>query len=134
MKIEPVFRTLLVAAPAVSALVADRVYFANRPQDERRACVVLTLAGANGQHTHDGPAGWVDGVMRLDCLAPSYKAAKELASAVRAAIDGYAGTVAGTAVQYIEVDSQEDIEAAPLEGRALPTFGISIECSFLYTE
>lgn len=132
--IEAAFRTLLVAHAAVAPLVVDRVYFLTRPQNERRAGVALNLVGSNPEHTMEGRGGYVTGTMRLDCLAETYKAAKELAVAVRDAIDGYAGTVAGTAIGYIEVDSQEDIEAAPLEGRAVPQFGVSVECSFLYTE
>lgn len=132
--IEAAFRTILVGAPAVAALVADRVYFGNRPQNEQRASVVLSLTTSTPQHTHDGSGGWTDGSMRLDVLAPTYKAAKELAALIRAAIDNYAGTVAGVNVALIEVESVEDIESAPLEGRAVPTFGVSIEASFLFTE
>lgn len=132
--IEPVFRSLLLNDETVGPLVGDRVWLGNRPQDERRPGVVVTLAGSTPHHTHDGPGGWTDGVVRLDVLAPTYKAAKQLAAAVREAIDGYAGTVEGVKVGLIEVESEEDIENAPLEGRAVPTFGVSIECSFLFTE
>jgi hypothetical protein len=132
--IETVFRSLLLADATVAPLVGGRVWHVNRPQDERRAGVVITLLGSTPHYTHEGAGGWTDGTVRLDVLAQSLPAVKQLATAVRGAVDGYSGTVEGVNVGLIEVESEEDIEAAPLEGRALPTFGVSIEFSFLFTQ
>lgn len=130
--IEPAFRTILLAAPAVAAIVADRVWLGFRPQNERRAGVVLTLTTANHEHVFEGHAGYVQGRMQADCLAPDYRAAKELAKAVSDALDNYTGTVAGVAIDYIEVEEESDIPRLPLEGQAMPTFGVSVESEFMY--
>jgi hypothetical protein len=135
MSIEVAIRSLLLNAQPVTAVVQDRVYFLTRPQNERRACCILTLAGLTRPHTMDGAAGYATGTVRVDVLASTYKDVKELAAAVVATLDGYSGTEEGVNVGYLECESEEDIEQAPLEGQAVPQqYGISIEVSFLYTE
>src|SRR5687768_6237428 len=101
--IEPAFRSLLLAAAPVVSMVQDRVWLGSRPQNELRPGVVLTLVTASHPHTFEEHGGYVQGTMQADCLAPDYKAAKELTEAVKNALDNYTGTVAGVAVDYIEV-------------------------------
>jgi hypothetical protein len=130
--IEPAFRSLLFAAAPVVAIVTDRVWLASRPQNERRAGVVLTLTTATHPHTFEEHGGYVQGSMQCDCLAPDYRAAKELAEAVKAALDNYTGTVDGLRIDYIEIDTESDIPRLPLEGQSLPTFGVSVDVNFQY--
>lgn len=130
--IEPAYRTILLAAPAVAGIVGDRVWLGIRPQNERRAGVVLTLLTGTHPHTFEGHGGYVQGRMQADCLAPDYRAAKELAKAVKDALDNYTGTVAGVAVDYIEIEEESDIPRLPLEGQAVGTCGVSVESDFQY--
>ena len=130
--IEPAFRKLLADNQAVTAIAADRLWLGARPQGERRPGVVLTLTSSEHAHTFEGHGGYVNGSIQLDCLAPDYQTAKELTAAVIAAIDNYTGTVAGTVIDLIEVDGEADIPRLPLEGQAVPSFGVSIDASFQY--
>lgn len=130
--IEPAFRTLIVNAPAVAAIAQDRVYLGAAAQNERRARVVLTLVTATHPHTFEEHGGYVQGRMQADCLAPDYKTAKQLTEAVKNALDNYTGTTAGIAIDYIEVEDESDIPRLPLEGQAVPTFGVSVEALFQY--
>jgi hypothetical protein len=59
MSIEPSIRKLLVEAGPLNALLADRAYLGNAPQDERRPRVVLTVLSKVFPHCHDGAAGYL---------------------------------------------------------------------------
>jgi hypothetical protein len=130
--IEPAFRSLLIGDNPVKAIVDDRVWLGSRPQNERRPGVVLTLTVATHPHTFEEHGGYVQGTMQADCLAPDYKTAKQLADAVKNALDTYMGTVNGLVIDFIETDSESDIPRLPLEGQAVPSFGVSLEFSFQY--
>jgi len=130
--IEPAFRIILTQHAATAALVTDRIHFGVSPQNERRPRIVLTLVSSVPAHTFDGSGGYTRGRMQIDCLAPSYPAAKDLAAAARAALDNtYSKTVDGTAIDYIEADVARDIPMAPPVGAELPTtYGVSFDCRF----
>ena len=129
--IEPAFRLLLTEAAPVSAVVGDRVYHNVVPQNERRARLVLLLASKEHGHTFQGEDTHVNGNMLVTCLAPTYQQAKELAAAVRTGLDGFGGTKDGTEFGYIECVDESDVPAEPLQGEATPTFGVSLDFSFL---
>ena len=130
--IEPAVRTILASAPAVAAVVENRVWLGQRPQNERRPGVVLNRTSGGDPHCLDGSAGYETGTIQADVLAPDYRTAKELARKVADALDNYTGTVAGVEIDWLSVDDEADIPAAPLEGKASPTFGVALEVSFMH--
>lgn len=133
--IEPSFRAILLASQPVRLLTEDRVYLGNADQNERRSRIVLTLTSRENAHCLDGPAGYSTGLMNVACLAPSYQKSKELADAARAALDGYTGLGVSSYIEIhlIEIESEEDIHAAPLEGQGVsPTFGVSLTARFMF--
>jgi hypothetical protein len=132
--IEPSFRTILLAAQPVRLLVDDRVYLGNAAQSERRPRIVLTLISRENAHCIDGAAGYGTGAMNVACLAPTYQGAKELADAARSALDCYVGlgVTSFVEIHWIEIESEEDIHVAPLEGQAVPTFGVSLTARFMF--
>lgn len=129
--IEPAIRTILAGNAAVTAVVADRIWHGNRPQDERRPGIVLSLISATHPQTLDDHGGYSTGTVQADVLAPSYREAKELAAKVRAALDQYSGTVAGADIDWLIIEDESDIPTVPLEGKAVPTAGVSLEVSFM---
>lgn len=133
--IELACRVILTRNEAVATLVADRVTFGLAAQGERRPRVVLTMTNSQHEHTFTGHAGYVTGSIQADCLAPEYPTAKQLAAAVIAALDNFTGVVDGVAgliVQYITVDSENDIPVAVPEGSAKPsTFGVSVSFNYM---
>jgi hypothetical protein len=130
--IEPAFLSLLNAAEPVATLVGDRVYFGVAKQNERRPRIVLTLISSNSPHVFGGVGGYTQGRMQLDCLAPTYPVAKELAAAARAAVDAkYSRTVDGTLIHYIETGDARDIPMMPPAGNEQPTtFGVTFDARF----
>lgn len=135
MSIELATRLILTRNEAVAALVADRVTFGIAAQGERRPRVVLTMTSSQHEHTMTGHAGYVTGAIEAACLAPDYPTAKQLAAAVTHALDGVVGAVEGVAglqIQYIEIDSENDIPMVVPEGAAAPTtYGVSLTFRFL---
>ena len=129
--IEPAIRTILANAGTVVGVVGDRLWLGNRPQNERRPGIVLARVGGGDQHCLDGSAGYATGTVRVDVLCPTYREAKELAAKVVAALDNYSGTVADTVIDWLSSEDEADIEAAPLEGAALPTFGVSLSVDYM---
>lgn len=133
--IEVAFRKLLLAAQPVADLVADRVYFNLRPQDERRPSVVLTVVSAIPGATFKGRGGYVNGRMQVNALAPTYPQAKQLAQAARDALDGYTGTQDATVICYLMSENARDIPVMPLTGSAnQATFGVSVDVKFMVKE
>ena len=58
--------------------------------------------------TPQGPLGLCGSRFQIDAWALKYKDALTLADAVRIALDGYSGTVAGTVIQCITLDNSRD--------------------------
>lgn len=132
--IEVAFRLVLNEDEDTQGLTEGRVYFNAAPQNERRPRVVLRLVSAVPGHVFGGKGGWTKGRMQADCLAPTYEQAKELAAAVNEVLDGFSGNKDETEIAFIETENKRDIPMLPLEGSATPTFGVSIDCRFMYTE
>lgn len=130
--IEPAFYAILTGNADVAALAADRVFFGNRPQDERRPSILATRTGTRRDRSFDGSFGFDKGSMQFDALATDYPTARELADAVEAALDKFEGTADETTFDYVVVSDVRDTPtAAPLAGQATPLFGVSIDVDFL---
>lgn len=131
--VENALLQLLRETPAVTLKCSDRVYPGMRPQNERRACLVLTRVKTTKFPTMQGTSKTERGVIQCDALAPEYGEAKELAAAVSSVLEGYSGSVAGTTFHWCQIDDASDIPMLPLEGKAEPTFGVSLEIQFMAT-
>src|SRR5688500_14967470 len=129
--IEQSFYSLLSTTPAVTTIAGDRVFFNIRPQNERRPSLVLTRVSTVYFRTFKTTSGSVKGSMQIDALAPSYRVAKELAKAVRDVLDNFVGTVTTTRFRWMQIEDEADIPTVPLEGKAEPTFGVSIDVRFM---
>lgn len=132
--IEPALRAVLVANTAVAGIAADRVYFLNKPQNVRRPCVVINRTGSGFFPTFKGRTRVIRGTLQFDCLAENYPAAKQLGRAVREALDNYSGTSAGVPIRWVEIEDESDVPTLPIEGRATPLFGVSIDVRVMYDE
>ncbi|HEV2294092.1 MAG TPA: DUF3168 domain-containing protein [Tepidisphaeraceae bacterium] len=147
--IENALRLLLIRTDAVHEVIGDRAYFVGtRPQNERRASIVLTRIATTHGRTFGAGITHTTGRVQLDCLAGSYQQARELATLARQTIDGYTTDLDAMdpryfptleirqtvpiQVHYVEVEDERDIETTPLEGKAEPLFGVSVDATFLY--
>ena len=130
--VEPAFRTLLAAAPSVTALVGDRIFHQVKPQDAASPCIVLTRVSTRYIRAIDGKVLSTTGRMQVDSFGPSIPIAKQLADVVRGTLDKFAGTVAGTTFHWITADDERDLPSAPPDGRATPLFAVSTDFRFLH--
>jgi hypothetical protein len=79
-------RARLIAAASVTALVAQRVYWVDRPQASALPAITLqTISEARPQHLK-GFDGLSASRVQIDCWAPSHIGSTQLADAVIAAV------------------------------------------------
>ena len=130
--IETAVRYLLINAATLTPTIADRVFFSLKPQNENRASVVVSRVATTRELVFKGPAGYSSGTLQLDCFAPDYPTAKQLAEAVRKVLHGFSGTVAEVdQVGYLGVSNDRDMPATPAEGRSNPSvFGVSLDVDY----
>lgn len=96
---EALFLYLTDASTQTGALIGDRLYPLNLPQNPTYPAV--TYQQITGQLTSTGqsePGDLEDALYQFDGYATSHKAAKALAGAIRADLSGYQGTLSGIKV------------------------------------
>jgi hypothetical protein len=151
--IEPAFLALLTDAPtvaaahsgdaqaatdaaaalaALAALATGGVHIGAPSQDERRPCIAVNVIDEEDHHTLTKHSGYATGIVQVDCLAPTAKDARLLARAARAILDSAAGVIADCNIDWIKVAGSRRLPRLPLQGKALPLFGLSLDCAFMY--
>lgn len=127
--IETKIRAILANDEAVAAIVADRIWGGIKRQNERGPSIVYSLIADIDQPTMEAAGDWQTGIVQIDCFAATYAAVKELAAAVRAAL----AAAEDAEIGYIDLDNINDIPAEPLEGDAVPLFGVTFDAAFMRT-
>lgn len=96
-----------------SLLTAAGVTVPFRPKRVQGEATTITYKQVSGvdEHTMSGPTGLRNERWQLDVWAGKYAAARELADAVEAALNGKKGTIEGLDVRaIIQLDRQSDLE------------------------
>ena len=88
---EEELRALLLATASVTAICGTRINWGAHPQGAPWPGVILRVISDHEGHTLAGPNGVSHARVQIDCQAASYGAAKRLARAVRAVLDGHRG-------------------------------------------
>ena len=116
MQIESVLRAILVANSDVATIVGvtydpdtlapkgGRVYQGQLPREPTFPAIVYQMIS----RPQDGLTGIVQSRMQYTCMAGSWKAAAELADAVRCALHGHRGVRDGARIEYIQYAGQHD--------------------------
>ncbi len=95
MNIEEALYSHLTNDAGVSALVGNRVYPLMAPQDAALPHLVYQRISSPRLRSHGGPSGLAHPRFQITATAGSYSAARSLANAVRASLDGFRGTMGG---------------------------------------
>lgn len=96
--------TILSTNAAVAAIVADRIYPTDLPQEPTFPAVAYSKISDGGRYLHHKNFPTVaEPGFQFDCLAATPLAAKQLADAVRKALHGYTGTVGSDFIFFIKV-------------------------------
>jgi hypothetical protein len=113
--LEVELRAFMLADAAIAARVGERIYPAPAPQNATMPFITFQRISATREYTLAGPAGLAGALMQIDCWADApeydgnYAVTKDIATAVRLCLEGYAGLLTSIYVQEITVDNERDI-------------------------
>lgn len=116
---EAVLLRALLAAPAVAMLVGRKVYAVMAPQSATYPFIVYRRTSIDREQTFSAPMGVPRVSVEYQVFAGSYEAAREVADAVRAALDGYGGSALGCTVSQTSLEAEAD-DFVTLQGGDLP--------------
>ncbi len=108
---EQQFAAWLVAQPAVSALLGNRLYPLVLPQNGRLPAATYQRVSGERNYDLDGSTGPKRVTLQLDSWAEDYAGAKALAAAIESVLEGYTGPMAGLTVsRSVILREDEDYE------------------------
>lgn len=94
------FIGLLLGAPGVASIVAERISWAVQPQGEIGSAIILHLVSRPQAYTMESRDRLAGSLVQINCKASSFAEAKALARAVTAALDALpAGAFQGAFVE-----------------------------------
>lgn len=112
--IEEVLSTILENDAGVGALCGDRIYPQVIPQGGTVPAVTYDRTSGERIRALDGVDGVASPRFEFICWAATYLAAVELKNAVRAALEGYTGTILGVSILFINLtDTSDIVDASP---------------------
>jgi len=90
-------RQILIADSTVKAITA-RCYPVTLPQNPEYPLMLYSKVAGPREHSLQGPVGMAKPRYQIESWALTYDEAKDLAAAIRGALDGYRGTVSGCVI------------------------------------
>lgn len=118
--IEVGIHQLCITAPAITAIIADRMAPHMQAETSPRPFIVYSRIVADHQHHLGGASGLVFVRLQLDLFADDASELYALAEAVRMRLDGYRGTVTyGTedlVLQFVELVEEQSSSETPNDG------------------
>ncbi len=118
----------------LSSVAGGRRYWLRAPQSlSTHPYVVLNRVSGNRDYHMAGASGYVRSRVQVDVYAETYGSAQTTVRAVRDAVSGFAGTVGGTQIQFITVESERDLPVDDA-GNITNLFRISIDLMIHHDE
>jgi len=114
-------RTYLLAYPALSVVVDDRIHPNYLPVRETQTLLpTITYHRISTPHVHDiaGAAGVATMRLQISVWASTYGKVEEASTALRLALDGYTGTMGSSNIFSILLDNEADNAEPPSDGSA----------------
>lgn len=103
---EEAFVALLLADAGTTALVGNRVNWNVRPQSAALPAIVLTNVSRQDDYHSQGPSGYVQSRVQVDCYGTTFGAAVGVSRAVKARLSGLRTVQGGTHFLGVFVDSE----------------------------
>lgn len=103
---ETSLRLLLTGAAAISALVGQRVFWGTIPQGATNPLVALYLISRIPGYTMQGGDGLDESRVQIDIRDTDLARAWQVRDAIKALVSGYRGTVSGTYLSGIFIQSE----------------------------
>jgi hypothetical protein len=114
----------LTSQTAVSSLVGNRVYPMYAKQGEALPLIIYQRTGVERPQSLAGNVGNPVITLQLTTYGTSYTNVKQIARAVRLAVDGWTGTTAGVTIQRTTLESEADGMEAPSDDQMLPYYTV----------
>ena len=92
----------------VGAIADDRIYPHKLPQNPTFPAITYSRVSGAREKVLKGLSGLARPTLQYDCWAERYTEVKSLADAVRAAFDGYQGTVRSVRIDRIQILNEVD--------------------------
>lgn len=99
----------------VAALVGTRVHPLILPQQATQPALVYLIVSDDRPQSHSGPTGLARPRIQIDCWSATistggtYGQAKAIERAVRAALEGFIGTMGTVSVRGVTLDTAQDL-------------------------
>jgi hypothetical protein len=124
----------LTSQTAVSSLVGARVFPMVAPHATPLPLVVYQRTGVDRPQSLAGNVGNPVVTLRLTTYGTSYTAVKQIARAVRIAIDGWTGTTASVTIQRTTLVTEADGVDLPADDQMLPYYSVQQSFEFRIDE
>ena len=99
----------LTADAGVSALIGSRLYAEQMPQNPTYPAVVYSRVSTTQGDLLNGADTLTAVRIQFDAYAVDYAGVKALATAFRAALNGFRGDLGGVAVQRVKLENETDL-------------------------
>lgn len=116
---EQVVKHRIETTPDLARLVGLRVYPVLAPASAALPFVIYQRSQIERSQTLSRPMGVPRVSVQLDVYAATYEQAREIADALRANLDGWAGSAYGVSVKHVALESERD-GFVQLDGSELP--------------
>ena len=129
---EEALRDLLLSAAPITAAGERRVDWGVRSQGAAQPAITLHQISGNPTMLLAGPADWGRDRIQIDCLARTYKAARDLANAIggrRGLLTGYRGDHKGQRLRTFVIGKRSDTDSDSVG----PVFRASIDVMVWHT-
>ncbi len=123
----------LKATAAVTAISGQRVVVRLAGDKTLPRATASKPGGQESIHCSSGATGLQIGPVTVACYGSDYKAARDLATAVRVALDGKTGTFGATTVRMCILQDEQDMSTLPQldDEVGFPGFMLTFRCGWL---
>jgi len=132
MKIEQAILKELLADSGTTSLIGERLYYVKAPQDVAKPYVVFFKASGPREYSHDGASELARPRFQFSCFATTYYQAKQIAEAIRVAIEAFSGTMGG--VGGVEIGSCFCINESDIYEEDTKLFHVAVDYLICHKE
>lgn len=122
------------AGALVRAICSTRTYPVIAPQGATYPNTVFRRRSTDRQYTLDGNSALPTAFIEVSCNALTYSEARDLGTAVKAALDGLSGTHGGVVVHKSFIEDEFDGFEFQTDGKERPVYTVTIVLKVSYRE
>ena len=131
---EKALYTILSTTGGVTQYVGEKIYPVKIPEGTGLPAISYQQISGPREHNVSGAIGWVESRYQINSWAATYLEACDVATAVRVAIDGYAGTSALLVIDHIFVVDEGDVSNLLADNEELDMYGKRIDTMIVFKE